>query len=86
MNNALGFTDTEEVSFTDVKAGDWYYNAVAKAAAAGYTKGYADGSFKPNTTITRAEAAVMIANAAGLEADAAAAEAFADVAAMILFI
>ena len=69
MNNALGFETAEDISFADVKAGDWYYNAVAKAVAAGYSKGYADGTFKPGATITRAEAAVMIANAAGLEAD-----------------
>ena len=65
MNNALGFDDAADISFGDVKVGNRYYNAVAKAAAAGYSKGY----FKPSATITRAEAAVMIANAAGLEAD-----------------
>ncbi len=78
MNNALGFEDAEDISFGDVKPGDWYYNAVAKAVAAGYSKGYADGTFKPGATITRAEAAVMIANAAGLEADETGAEGFTD--------
>ena len=78
MNNALGFEDAEDIAFGDVKAGDWYYNAVAKAVAAGYSKGYADGTFKPGATITRAEAAVMIANAAGLEADETGAEGFTD--------
>ena len=82
MNNALGFEDAEDIAFGDVKEGDWYYNAVAKAVAVGYSKGYADGTFKPGATITRAEAAVMIANAAGLEANAAGAEEFTDAAAI----
>ena len=69
MNNALGFEAADDISFTDVKAGAWYYNAVAKAVTAGYSKGYTDGSFKPGAAITRAEAAVMIANAADLEVD-----------------
>ena len=82
MNNMFGFTDAKAVSFTDVKSGDWYYGAVAKAMEAGYCKGYEDGSFKPDATITRAEAAVMIANAAGLKANEAATNIFTDAAAM----
>lgn len=78
MNNALGLTETGEVSFSDVQPGNWFYNAVAVAVAAGYCSGYEDGTFKPSATITRAEAAVMIANAAGLTQDATGAAAFTD--------
>lgn len=78
MNNALGLTETGEVSFSDVQPGNWFYNAVAIAVAAGYCSGYEDGTFKPSATITRAEAAVMIANAAGLEQDATGAAGFTD--------
>jgi len=82
MNNALGLKGGGKVSFTDVKEGDWYYNAVATAVTVGYCKGYDDGSFKPGATITRAEAAIMIANAAGLKANAVATATFKDAAAI----
>lgn len=80
MNNALGYEDAAALSFTDVVAGNWYYNAVAKAVAAGYVSGYEDGTFKPNNTITRAEAAVMIANAMGLGDRGSVADDFTDAA------
>ena len=67
LNNAMGFEKKGTVSFKDVKDNDWFKNAVAIAVGEGYTSGYQDGTFKPNATITRAEAAVMIAKAAGLE-------------------
>lgn len=79
MNNAKGFWSEGSINFSDVKNGSWFYSAVARAVAAGYVKGYSDGSFKPNNTITRAEAAVMIANAARLSANEAGAYRFTDV-------
>lgn len=79
MNNAQGYAENAAISFSDVAESDWYYGAVAKAVKAGYTKGYEDGTFQPNKTITRAEAAVMIANAAGLSANESGAS-FTDVA------
>lgn len=79
MNNAKGFWSEGSINFSDVKNGSWFYSAVARAVAAGYVKGYSDGSFKPNNTITRAEAAVMIANAARLSANEAGAYRFTDI-------
>lgn len=79
MNNAKGFWSEGSIHFSDVKNGNWFYSAVARAVAAGYVKGYSDGSFKPNNTITRAEAAVMIANTAKLSANEAGAYRFTDV-------
>lgn len=79
MNNAKGFWSEGSINFSDVKNGSWFYSAVARAVAAGYVKGYSDGSFKPGNTITRAEAAVMIANAASLSANEAGAYRFTDV-------
>ena len=79
MNNAKGFWSEGSINFSDVKNGSWFYSAVARAVAAGYVKGYSDGSFKPGNTITRAEAAVMIANAARLSANEAGAYRFTDV-------
>ena len=79
MNNAKGFWSEGSINFSDVKNGSWFYSAVARAVAAGYVKGYSDGSFKPGNTITRAEAAVMIANAARLSANEAGAYRFTDI-------
>ena len=79
MNNAKGFWSEGSINFSDVKNGSWFYSAVARAVAAGYVKGYSDGSFKPNNTITRAEAAVMIANTAKLSANEAGAYCFTDI-------
>ena len=79
LNKVLGFTQKGTVSFSDVDADAWYHDAVAIAVEAGYCSGYEDGTFKPNTTITRAEAAVMIARAKGLTANEEAADRFADV-------
>ena len=79
MNNAKGFWSEGSINFSDVKNGSWFYSAVARAVAAGYVKAYSDGSFKPNNTITRAEAAVMIANTAKLSANEAGAYRFTDI-------
>ncbi|WP_336786654.1 S-layer homology domain-containing protein [Paenibacillus sp. MMO-177] len=51
-------------SFTDVKQGAWYEHEVASAEKLGMVKGYTDGSFGVNRTITREEMAAMIWNAA----------------------
>lgn len=79
MNNAKGFWSEGSINFSDVKNGSWFYSAVARAVAAGYVKGYSDGSFKPGNTITRAEAAMMIANTAKLSANEAGAYRFTDI-------
>ncbi|MBY9077458.1 S-layer homology domain-containing protein [Paenibacillus sp. HN-1] len=51
------------VSFSDVKAGSWYYGYVAKAKALGLVGGVTATSFKPDAYITRQDMAVMIARA-----------------------
>ncbi len=50
--------------FTDVAQGEWYYNAVKTASALGIVSGYEDGSFRPNSSITREEMAIMTLRAA----------------------
>ncbi|MCQ2420941.1 MAG: S-layer homology domain-containing protein, partial [Clostridia bacterium] len=47
------------VSFSDVKAGSWYYEAVSVLAGKGVIKGYPDGTFGPNRSVTRAEFCAM---------------------------
>ncbi|WP_419822107.1 S-layer homology domain-containing protein [Anoxybacterium hadale] len=60
VNKALGNTSTASLSFRDVPRDEWYYNDVAKALSAAYTAGYDDNTFRPDSPITRQEAAVMI--------------------------
>jgi hypothetical protein len=70
-----------ELTFTDnAKIGTWAQKAVAQAVQAGIIKGNQDGSFRPNTEVTRAEMAAMIANALGqpIEANATTSTGFAD--------
>lgn len=43
------------VNFPDVKASDWFYEYVQKAASQEIVKGYEDGTFKPANEITAAE-------------------------------
>lgn len=50
--------------FSDVSSSSWYYSYVTYAAAMGYVDGYSDGTFKPNQTITRAEAVVILMHVA----------------------
>lgn len=52
----------EDASFSDVKNGAWYYDAVMYMAERGYINGYPDGTFKPNSYITRAEIAQIMYN------------------------
>ena len=62
MNNAKGFWSEGSINFSDVKNGSWFYSAVARAVAAGYVKGYSDGSFKPNNNIARGQMAKILYN------------------------
>lgn len=46
--------------FTDVKTTDWFAPYVTAAKDAGLIEGYSDGSFKPESEITRAEACAIV--------------------------
>lgn len=46
--------------FSDVKAGEWYTGYINLAVSQGFVKGYPDGTFKPNNTITNAEVITVI--------------------------
>lgn len=75
---ALGLSDRgTSADFRDIADGAWYAGAVAKAAEYGIVRGYEDGTFRPDKTITRAEAFVIAASAmklAGLDTGISAAE------------
>lgn len=60
--------DGQEEPFHDVEKGAWYHKYIAALYNAGgkqgaIVNGYADSTFKPNSAITRQEAAKMIAQA-----------------------
>lgn len=57
-------------TFSDV-TGHWAEASIKKAAAKGIVDGYADGTFRPNGEITRAQFAVMLARALKLEGNGA---------------
>lgn len=60
-NRAFGIGKEETAAgFGDVKANNWYYDDVAAAKSAGYIGGYNDGTFKPNSPITRQEVASIL--------------------------
>ncbi len=66
IKNALGLSNQADVDFTDVSSDDWFYEAVSTAVSYGIASGFPDGSFAPNETVTRSQAAVFGANAIGL--------------------
>lgn len=70
INKAFGYSQAKEIGYTDVKAGDWFYNDVAIASAAGYIAGYDDGSMQPNNPVTREQAAVILAKVLALDTSA----------------
>ncbi len=47
-------------SFKDLSSGHWAYNAVNKLVGEGTINGFTDGTFKPNSTVSRAEFVKMI--------------------------
>ena len=62
----LGLPQKAGSAFSDVKAGDWFAPYVGTACAYGIVNGRSAAVFDPNGTITRQEAAVMVARAARL--------------------
>ena len=51
--------------FTDVGSGDWCYGSVRFCAERGLLAGYADGSFRPDAPVTRAQSVQILWNLAG---------------------
>ena len=68
VQKAFNLESDEKAQFNDVSSDAWYYSAVGTLASLGVVGGYEDGTFRPNGQITRAEAAAIMANLKGLEA------------------
>lgn len=60
MNTFDLLDETAIPTFSDIKEGAWYSDAIASAQKLGIVKGKADGSFGVHEPITREEMAVMI--------------------------
>ncbi|MGI6026273.1 MAG: S-layer homology domain-containing protein [Candidatus Scatomorpha sp.] len=71
---AVSFFDWADVyavnSFVDVRDSAWYANYVAVAAELGLIEGYGGNVFRPDATITRAEACTIINRTLGRAPDA----------------
>lgn len=61
-------TTPAQPTFTDVAPGAWYYAVVETAVRAGLFKGYADGSFQPDATLTREQLAALATRLTGAAA------------------
>lgn len=53
------------VRFTDVPPGFWSYEQIRRAVELGVIGGYADGTFRPNASVTRAQFVAMLWRLAG---------------------
>ncbi|WP_449603923.1 S-layer homology domain-containing protein [Paenibacillus sp. Marseille-Q9583] len=58
----------QTITFKDIKK-HWAKAAIDEAVKNGYFKGYDDGTFKPNETVTRAEFAALLARASKVQAE-----------------
>ena len=55
--------------FTDVSEDAWYYDYVVASVKYGWINGYPDGTFRPDSTITRAEVTAITNRMLGRAAD-----------------
>ena len=62
INKVFMYEKAAKIDFSDVKEDAWYYNEVAIAVEAGYIKGYGNGLFGPDDTLTREQICVMLDN------------------------
>ena len=53
--------------FTDVKKGDWFYEAVTELTDAGIINGYQDNTFKPSRRVSYAEFLTLLNNTLGVK-------------------
>ena len=53
------------ITFTDVPSGSTFYQYIHCLACLGIINGYPDGTFKPNTNVTRGQLSKIVSNSAG---------------------
>ena len=62
-------TGSATIKYNDLNSSHWAYKDIAYATNAKWLNGYADGSFKPDINITRAEVVTVVNRATGRNAD-----------------
>ena len=67
VDDKLWDDKADSTSFADVKPGDHYYAAIAYAEESGFIQGDGDGNFRPNDTISFAEACAIITRVMGYD-------------------
>ncbi len=67
VDDKLWDDKTDSTSFADVTAGDHYYAAIAYAEESGFIQGDGDGNFRPNDSISFAEACAIITRVMGYD-------------------
>ena len=60
INRAFGFTEKADISFSDVKSTDLYYETVQIAVKQGYINGVGNNKMAPESTLTREQAATIL--------------------------
>lgn len=78
VNKAYNYSNEAVIGFSDVQVGDWYYSAVTKAKAAGYISGYPDNTMRPDSPISREEAASIMMKINNIEGNAVGIAKFSD--------
>lgn len=66
INNIWKFTEPAEDGFKDVTENKWYYDHVRIAKKAGYINGFADGTFRGDSYVTREQTCAILCRVAGL--------------------
>ena len=77
LDRTFNAAEIKNVKFPDVTKG-WYVDEVLSAAGKGLFDGYENGTFRPETPITRQEAMKVIAKLLGVEGEAADLKGFKD--------
>lgn len=62
-----GTTPVFNGTFVDVTSNDWFYASVTALSASNIVKGYPDGTFRPNNTVTYGEALKLILLTVGFD-------------------
>ncbi|PKC50720.1 SLH-domain-containing protein, partial [Rhizophagus irregularis] len=70
-STVLGVTPVgaADLNYSDVKATDYFYDSIKSLADRGIVKGFPDGLYKPYESVTRGQAAVMLANLLQLDTE-----------------
>ena len=77
--------DVEAASLTDIYSDAYYYDAVIDLVGKGVIRGFEDGTFRPGASVTRGDAAAMIARALHIDKKVSADPGFHDVSKKIYY-